>query len=95
MFWYEIELSDKDIAEGKISKIQTQFDDSFKRAGRSKSMALFIEKESPLKKLYFSPIAALCAGKLIKEYNGLPCEKPDKNSLTLLVGSTEAWNILF
>ena len=65
-------------------------------AGRRDDLAVFVRYESEGRlhcevEAYFPPAAAAIA----KEMNAMPCERPARDGLSLLVGADESWATLF
>ena len=95
--WFKVALPASQVASGEINKIQNEFENLYKAAGRPKDMALF-SATLPVSKdefavLYFSPAAANAAAMLIAKYSGTSCETP-KKGFALLVGDESALNLL-
>jgi hypothetical protein len=96
MTWYKVPLTADQIGNDAMVEIQKQFQSLFDSSGSPKEMALFCDKE-PFGisiSLYFSPTTLTALESLIKAYSGIPCEKPKKDSMALLVGHQNAWDLL-
>ena len=96
MSWYEVILNSEQISEGISEKIGGDFEQLYIKAGKPQEMALFCDTfPVPQFSMYFSPVAGQHASDLIAAYSGDPCEKPDANEVTLLVGDrNSAWDLL-
>ena len=90
MTWYKVSLTPNQIQALELGKLIDKFVQLFIAAGKPKEMALFGEKElsNNDQVLYFSPACSDKAASLISAYSGIPCEKPEKESLNRLQGGT-------
>jgi len=93
--WHSKSLGDGMWADIPSEEIKQLFQPLFESAGRPAEMAVFTRHEEGSLHCewiaYFSPAAAEVAI-MIK---AVPCEKPIREGLTLLVGNDECWAILF
>jgi hypothetical protein len=94
--WCSKSLGDPMLADEEKSRIGESFRSAFEDAGAPNEMALFIRHESEGRlhcevKIYFSP-AALDVGRRV---GATPCEPPSADGLGLLIGSEDAWLVLF
>jgi hypothetical protein len=88
MSWYKIPLSADQIANNLESQIQDDFQKLFFAAHGPKDMALFASQLSIREPaLYVSPGSLPIAEGLVRKHGGVPCEKPEKNDVALLVGN--------
>lgn len=94
--WHVTNLGDAMLADQEVERIKAAFLRAQTTSASPEKMAVFIRHESEGRlhcevKLYFSPAAADVA----IENGGEPCSCPSQDSLGLLVGSEEAWHLLF
>jgi len=94
--WFSKNLGDGILAVQPLSHIQAQFRSAFANAGSPKEMALFLRHESAGRlhcevSIYLSPASA----QLAKAIDAKPCAQPTPGGLSLLVGSDDAWSMLF
>jgi hypothetical protein len=101
MSWHKITLDEVQVASGGIDIIKNYFETLFLDSLAPKEMALFADKallDSTEKEievsLYISPGSLTYASELISTYSGTVCEKPTADTLELLVGQSEAWDLL-
>lgn len=92
MTWFVKNLGDAMLATDALHEAQALFSKRYQRDGAPTDMAIFSRHESEGRlhcelKLYFSPASINVAQAL----GARPCGKPDKNDLSLLAGSKEAW----
>lgn len=94
--WYRLSLGDGVWAPQAISELEQSFLDFFEAAGQPKEMAVF---SRPLSEgrlqceimAYFAP----AAGEFARDRGAFVCAPPEKTGLTLIAGSSEAWESLF
>ena len=94
--WYSLSLGDGIMAATPSAEIEELFKPQFSAAGEPLEMAVFTRLESEGRLhceviAYFSPAAAKVAGAV----DALPCEKPLRIGLGLLVGDPGCWSVLF
>jgi hypothetical protein len=96
MSWHKVTLSAKQVAGGDQVKIQNAFEQLFLKSMAPEGMALFGGgfDENRTMSLYFSPASLDLASPLILIYHGVPCEKPNREGLSLLVGHAGAFSLL-
>lgn len=92
--WFVKDLGDGIMAHeplGRIEQLSLSVYDNSKNRG---NMAVFIRHESQGQlhcavKVYFSPQLAAVA----KEFDAQSCERPQREGLSVLVGSQECWRL--
>ncbi len=93
--WFCKNLGDAMLASQGLSCVEDAFQSAYANAGCPDDAAAFIRHESGRlhceAKVYFSPSSAHIAQVLGAE----PCEQPEKDGLSLLVGPPVAWSVLF
>lgn len=94
--WYSKNIGDAMLADGQLEHIKALFRPAYEMANRPKEMAIFIRHESEGRlhcevMAYFSPACV----EIAKAVGAIPCNKPEQDSLGLLVGSDESWSLLF
>lgn len=94
--WFTRNLGDAMLAGEPLEKVKELFLAEYTQNNSSKEQALFFRHESEGRlhcevNVYFSPATTVVA----KAVNATPCNKPCPEGLSLLVGSEEAWSILF
>ena len=77
-------------------EIEAEFLKLFTASGKPPNMAIFTRGESEGRLhceviAYFSPAAR----ELAAAFDAEPCTKPERTGLSLLLGDTEAWLVLF
>ena len=87
MQWYKCILSNDQIVSGEHYNLQKAFKELFIALSAPKDMALFGDRKLSEKdhEFYFSPASYDYAEALISKYRGEPCEKPDSDSVVLLI----------
>ena len=101
MSWHKITLEQVQVSAGAVDIIKNYFETLFLDSVAPKEMALFADKtlhdsrkkELPIA-LYLSPGSLPHAQDLISNYSASPCEQPDADTLELLVGHSDAWELL-
>jgi hypothetical protein len=95
MQWYKIVLNSAQLGTNQVMAVWEEFFKSILPFGAPKDAALFRANEPEYTEdrnnlmvlpIYFSPKAAELCPQLITHYRGVPCEKPDHRSVTLLGG---------
>ena len=101
MKWYKVKMSADEVTAKGIVKLQDKFMKLFLGARKQEDMALFSslslrseDAEDGGVEIYFSPGSVSYAKELIDSYNGQPCEKPTKGKVGLLVGVSNAIDLL-
>lgn len=91
--WYYQELGDGVEAFNPSARIQEIFLNFFGAANLPKDMAVFsrYDPEENMVTVYLSPACESVAMAIEAQ----PCERPDSEGLSLLVGDQRAWEILF
>lgn len=94
MPWYKITLTDQQVREGVVLRIQNQFTQEFMKAkGRPEEAAMFNGLKGNI--IYFSPSTTKFFMDVINQYLGEETERPARTKVALLVGHDKVWNILF
>ena len=98
MSWQKIVLSAPSVSKAEHVQIQSAFENVFMGAGGSKDMALFSSNVGTggeeFLTLYFSPAAAPYVSSLSGNHTVTTCDCPDKENVSLLVGDSDAWDLL-
>lgn len=93
--WFCMNLGDAMLAFQGLSRIKDAFQSAYSSTDCPDNAAVFLLHESGRlhceAKVYFSPASGLIAKSLGAE----SCEQPAKDGLSLLVGSPDAWSVLF
>ncbi len=96
--WNRIKMSNADLTLGKPSKLQDEFEDIFMLSKPTKEFAMFGNRrfESDNHVFYFSAeaVKSPLVKILMNKYSATPCEQPQKNEVSLLVGYADSWDIL-
>lgn len=84
------------LSAGLLEQTESKILSAYTLAGRPATMAAFCRHESERRLhcevvIYLSP----CCRAVAKELNATPCGKPEKGGLSMLVGSDDAWVLLF
>ncbi|MGB5833414.1 MAG: hypothetical protein WBG92_15660 [Thiohalocapsa sp.] len=94
--WFTSNLGDAALAAESLDRLKHLFVEEYGSADRPQDLALFYRHESEGRlhcevKVYFSPASAVLA----KSVAASPCARPAPGDLGLLVGSQQAWSVLF
>jgi hypothetical protein len=91
--WYSKDLGDGIEAFLPTTQIQEIFVNFFSAAGLPKEMAIFFryDLERNIVTAYLTPACHTVAMAIGAER----CEKPDRQSLSLLVGDARAWQVFY
>jgi hypothetical protein len=94
--WCRLTLGDASLATDDLRKLETESKAFFEQAGNPSDMALFVRHESEQRLhcelvVYFSPKAF----SLAKDSDALPWSMPCPEGLSLLMGKSVAWQLLF
>ena len=94
--WFCKSLGDAMLAQEAQDKLVQYLTSTFAKAGSPGDMAAFLKHESEGRlhcevKIYLSPGSAAAA----LEIGAEPCGRPAEFGLSLLVGGSESWQILF
>lgn len=83
MSWYKVELTDAQLREGKALEIHDKFDSVWLANGCPEGFCLFNNKENGdiTFTYYFSPDSVELMMKVIKEFNGEECSRPDRDEV--------------
>ena len=88
--WYQVGFvfSEAD-ARAKAVKLQNEYSRIFVKHRCPKEALVFTDREHNAQHYdyYFSPGAMRIAGPLVLSSGGVPCARPDRNQVTLAVGS--------
>jgi hypothetical protein len=85
--WYSLELGDGVAAYNPTMAIMHAFTPVFAAADTPIDMALFSRTENNVVKIYFTHRASDFG----KTVGAVPCEKPIREGIALLVGDHRAW----
>ncbi len=94
--WFRKALGDGLTAYEPSAEIEQAFVPLYEAAGRPADMAVFTRYESEGRlqcevTAFFSPAAAEVARRM----GAVPCARPPRDHLTLLVGDAGSWDVLF
>ncbi len=94
--WFHKDLGDGILASAPLLRIEERFRAEYVRADSPDGMALFVRQHSDGRlhcevSVYFSPAAEAVA----RAFDAVPCAEPSTDGLSLLVGSKDAWAVLF
>lgn len=94
--WFCRHLGDGILASAPLGRIEALFGATYARAGSPRDMALFVRQQSEGRlhcevSVYFSPAAAAVA----KAVEAVPCSRPSRDGLSLLIGAEDCWSVLF
>lgn len=91
--WSSVDLGDGVAAYEPSGRIQEAFIPFFAAAGLPHDMAVFsrYDLQENMVTAYFSP----SAHEIGKLFEAIPCEKPSRPRLSLLVGDVRAWDIFY
>lgn len=90
--WSVVRLTDKDISNAEGYRLLTKFEAVFTTALGPPDAAMFGNKDPDEDNnlFYFSPRAAEIFSLLLRAYSPMACEAPERASVVLLVGHTDA-----
>ena len=99
MPWYKVALTNSQVSDGELKRLQDRFMSIYIESKLPKGMAIFADDFIPLNppfvpgkkpfivySVYFSPFCLPLAEKLILDYSGEPCEKPNLETCVFLAG---------
>ena len=99
MPWYKIALTNSEVSNGDLNRLKDKFISIYNASKSPKGMAIFadgfMQINPPLVpykgpfivyNVHFSPYCLPLAEKLILDYSGEPCEKPDLETCAFLAG---------
>jgi len=91
--WFSVALGDGIAAYEPSLKIQEAFTPFFISAGCPQDMAVFsrYDLKQNIVTAYFTPSASNIA----KLFKAIPCDKPSRPQLGLLVGDARIWDIFY
>ena len=94
--WIVVKMSDEDIARYQAFRLQGQFEAIFMTALAPRDAAMFGNKDPRRDNhlFYFSPKAAEIFGGLLGAFSPQPCEAPARDSVALLIGHQNAFDML-
>src|SRR5438067_2321079 len=86
--WFRIALSRDQVAAWHVSRLEDAYGALFAAAGSPYGAALFgLARDDGGEDLYFTPLAAALAPKLLKANRGHPSDQPvDEGTVSLLIG---------
>jgi len=100
MTWKSVFLTSEQVVCGELFKIQDDFEQVFMTMLAPKGAAMFgdslgeNEEGNVELHVYFSPDACKKFDVVLSQYAPEPCERPAKDSVSLLVGYNKAWDML-
>jgi len=90
MSWYRSTLTPGQVAAGEAQRRKEAFAKAFAAASAPRMMALFRqERADGGLDLYLTPDCGEFAAALLREWDGVSCERPSMAGLQLLVGHNE------
>ena len=94
--WFTKNLGDAMLAGEALARLEALFLSTYGKTGSTRKMAIFIRHESEGRlhcevKAFFSPDAAIAARKV----DAVPCARPSRDGLSLLIGAEDCWSALF
>jgi hypothetical protein len=104
MQWYNVALTNSQVAAQHHMIIQNEFTQLVIPLGAPKDAGLFMTSEPVFTEdpqdrgswiIYFTPKAASICSNLISRYRGSACEKPDRESVGLFAGYKDCWLLLY
>jgi hypothetical protein len=99
MSWFKVSLTNEQVAEENLIKLQENFMRLYRENYAPEGMALFsgkpeLEDNQLIHPVYFSPASVQFAQTLIYSYSGTPCEQPGEEDMSLLVGRRSDFDLL-
>jgi hypothetical protein len=96
MSWKMVKMSDADVSRQQPYRLQTQFSAVFTTALAPKDAAMFGNKNPKQDDhiFYFSPKAAEIFSLLLAAFSPVDCAAPLRESVSLLVGHSDAFDML-
>ena len=96
MSWVMVKLSADDITNMQEFRLQTQFEAIFMTALAPRDAAMFGNRDTAGGHFvfYFSPKAAEIFSPLLAKWSPKECSAPTRDSVSLLVGHADAWDML-
>ncbi len=85
MPWFQVTMTDEEVASGKHIQLQNQFSKVWMAIGAPPEAAMYGSMEVGKLHYYFTPHAAQIADPLLKMYSAVECEEPDLEKLAVLV----------
>jgi hypothetical protein len=95
MGWYKITFQPDDVSAGLHSAMCNQYDSLFAVLAAPVDAVMYADMDPTVVRYYFSPSAAALAIGLIRLYGGVECSVPDRSSVTMVVGHSDAADIPF
>ena len=94
--WFSKNLGDAMLAYLALENIKDRCESAYQKANCPDEMAVFFRHESEGRlqcevKIYFSP----AIGGMAQSFGAIPCDRPTRYGLSLLVGSPAAWSTFF
>jgi len=99
MPWYKVALTNSQVSGGELNRLKDKFMSIYIASKLPKGMAIFtddfIQPNPPsfpgkipfiVYSVYFSPFCLPLAEKLILDYSGEPCERPNLETCVFLAG---------
>ena len=95
MSWMRVLLTRDDVNAGKHIRLQDAFEQVFLTTVAPKEAAMF-ENDPSVDEYgyYFSPEAAEIFAATLDEFNASQCDAPPRAGTSLLVGHSDAWDLL-
>ena len=98
MPWTKILLSDDQVKDGEMKRLQAKFRVIFHEAGMPTDMAMFAGQptDTGYYPFYLTPACTSKSNPLIAEYSGVSCDKPKMTGLdpTMVIGFQRGWDLL-
>lgn len=95
MTWYCVEIEESYLLGGRFHQLCRDFQRAFMAAGGPEEMALFAQTnpDEDMRRVFFSPGCVRYARDLMERHQGFFCARPEAQSITLLFGISEAFNL--
>lgn len=96
MSWVKVEMSSSLMASFDGFRLQTQFEAIFMTAIAPREAAMFTNRDMTADHttFFFSPKAAEIFSPFLAKWSPEECPAPLRDSVSLLVGHADAWNML-
>ncbi len=86
MSWYCIELTPEQAEFDFAAILRAEMEEIFIARGAPINFSVWMQAEKNRTRIFLSPVAAESAQILVFKFGGAPCDEPDKNGLSFLLG---------
>lgn len=86
MSWYCIELTPEQAEFGFAAILRAELEEIFIARGAQINFSVWTQEDESSSRIFLSPVAAESAQTLVYKFAGRPCDEPDKNGLSFLLG---------